>query len=246
MCDEPVQTYVRTEGEWRHFQEYLILQHAQPRARGSRVPRRRAGTVTPEIQARDRVGGGDRDRPIEPDREHRPDPRRARHARGARRRRRARSWRSARSSAEGRSRDRPRSSWNGPGLRVDDGSIASVYHGTDRRDWWPTGGRPRARLDRRGPAVPDRPDDVGRTSKAEGRGGDARIRERPCALRGRPISASHRVAAQCAPQRSCPVKQFGAAKQRLGEALGAATRAALAAAMFDDVLGPSSKRRPST
>jgi LPPG:FO 2-phospho-L-lactate transferase len=30
MCDEPVQTYVRTEGEWRHFQEYLILQHAQP------------------------------------------------------------------------------------------------------------------------------------------------------------------------------------------------------------------------
>lgn len=30
MCDEPVQTYVRTEGEWRHFQEYLILQHAKP------------------------------------------------------------------------------------------------------------------------------------------------------------------------------------------------------------------------
>ena len=34
-----------------------------------------------------------------------------------------------------------------------------------------------------------------------------------------------------------PVKQFGAAKQRLSEMLGAATRAALAAAMFDDVLG---------
>jgi LPPG:FO 2-phospho-L-lactate transferase len=30
MSDEPVQTYVRTEGEWRHFQEYLILQHAKP------------------------------------------------------------------------------------------------------------------------------------------------------------------------------------------------------------------------
>jgi LPPG:FO 2-phospho-L-lactate transferase len=30
MCDEPVQTYVHTEGEWRHFQEYLILQHSKP------------------------------------------------------------------------------------------------------------------------------------------------------------------------------------------------------------------------
>jgi LPPG:FO 2-phospho-L-lactate transferase len=34
MCDEPVQTYVRTEGEWRHFQEYLILQHAEPPVEG--------------------------------------------------------------------------------------------------------------------------------------------------------------------------------------------------------------------
>ena len=33
-----------------------------------------------------------------------------------------------------------------------------------------------------------------------------------------------------------PVKRFDQAKQRLGEALGAATRAALAAAMFADVL----------
>jgi LPPG:FO 2-phospho-L-lactate transferase len=30
MCDEPVQTYVRTEGDWRHFQEYLIMQRAEP------------------------------------------------------------------------------------------------------------------------------------------------------------------------------------------------------------------------
>jgi LPPG:FO 2-phospho-L-lactate transferase len=30
MCDEPVQTYVRTDGEWRHFQEYMIKQHAAP------------------------------------------------------------------------------------------------------------------------------------------------------------------------------------------------------------------------
>jgi LPPG:FO 2-phospho-L-lactate transferase len=34
MCDEPVQTYIRTEGEWRHFQEYLIMQHAQPPIEG--------------------------------------------------------------------------------------------------------------------------------------------------------------------------------------------------------------------
>lgn len=34
MCDEPVQTHVRTEGEWRHFQEYLILQHSKPPIEG--------------------------------------------------------------------------------------------------------------------------------------------------------------------------------------------------------------------
>jgi LPPG:FO 2-phospho-L-lactate transferase len=34
MCDEAVQTYVKTEGEWRHFQEYLILQHAKPTLEG--------------------------------------------------------------------------------------------------------------------------------------------------------------------------------------------------------------------
>lgn len=34
MCDEPVQTYVRSAGEWRHFQEYLILQHASPEIEG--------------------------------------------------------------------------------------------------------------------------------------------------------------------------------------------------------------------
>jgi LPPG:FO 2-phospho-L-lactate transferase len=34
MCDEPVQTYVRTEGDWRHFQEYLILQHSKPAVEG--------------------------------------------------------------------------------------------------------------------------------------------------------------------------------------------------------------------
>jgi LPPG:FO 2-phospho-L-lactate transferase len=34
MCDEPVQTYIKTEGEWRHFQEYLIMQHAEPPIEG--------------------------------------------------------------------------------------------------------------------------------------------------------------------------------------------------------------------
>ena len=83
MCDEPVQTYVRTEGEWRHFQEYLILQHSEPRARGRRVPGRRGGR-SPRRSGGDRAGGGDGDRALEPDREHRADARRAGHARGAR------------------------------------------------------------------------------------------------------------------------------------------------------------------
>jgi LPPG:FO 2-phospho-L-lactate transferase len=34
MCDEPVQTYVRTEGAWRHFQEYLIQQRSKPALEG--------------------------------------------------------------------------------------------------------------------------------------------------------------------------------------------------------------------
>jgi LPPG:FO 2-phospho-L-lactate transferase len=34
MSDEPVQTHVRTNGEWRHFQEYLIKQHSGPELEG--------------------------------------------------------------------------------------------------------------------------------------------------------------------------------------------------------------------
>ncbi|KKK77601.1 hypothetical protein LCGC14_2851930, partial [marine sediment metagenome] len=30
MCDEPVQTYVRTEGEWRQVQDYMIVQEGKP------------------------------------------------------------------------------------------------------------------------------------------------------------------------------------------------------------------------
>jgi LPPG:FO 2-phospho-L-lactate transferase len=34
MCDEPVQTHVRANGEWRHFQEYLIRQRSEPELEG--------------------------------------------------------------------------------------------------------------------------------------------------------------------------------------------------------------------
>ena len=49
MCDEPVQTYVRTEGEWRHFQEYLILQHSEPPLEGVEFRGAEEARVTPEV-----------------------------------------------------------------------------------------------------------------------------------------------------------------------------------------------------
>ena len=51
MCDEPVQTYVRTEGEWRHFQEYLILQHAEPELQGVEFRGAEQAHVTDEVRA---------------------------------------------------------------------------------------------------------------------------------------------------------------------------------------------------
>jgi len=50
MCDEPVQTYVRTEGEWRHFQEYLILQHAQPELEGVEFRGAERARATDEVR----------------------------------------------------------------------------------------------------------------------------------------------------------------------------------------------------
>lgn len=50
MCDEPVQTYVRTEGEWRHFQEYLILQRSEPALEGIEFRGAGEARVTPEIE----------------------------------------------------------------------------------------------------------------------------------------------------------------------------------------------------
>jgi LPPG:FO 2-phospho-L-lactate transferase len=50
MCDEPVQTYVRTEGEWRHFQEYLILQHAEPSIEGVEFRGAEDARMTAEVE----------------------------------------------------------------------------------------------------------------------------------------------------------------------------------------------------
>jgi LPPG:FO 2-phospho-L-lactate transferase len=49
MCDEPVQTYVQTEGEWRHFQEYLIMQHAEPPIEGVEFRGADAATLSDEV-----------------------------------------------------------------------------------------------------------------------------------------------------------------------------------------------------
>ena len=48
MCDEPVQTYVRTEGKWRHFQEFLILQHSKPALEGVEFRGAEQARLTPE------------------------------------------------------------------------------------------------------------------------------------------------------------------------------------------------------
>jgi LPPG:FO 2-phospho-L-lactate transferase len=50
MCDEPVQTYVRTEREWRHFQEYLILQRCEPALEGVEFRGAEQAQVTAEVQ----------------------------------------------------------------------------------------------------------------------------------------------------------------------------------------------------
>jgi LPPG:FO 2-phospho-L-lactate transferase len=50
MSDEPVQTYVRTEGEWRHFQEYLILQHSEPPLEGVEFRGAEQARLTAEVE----------------------------------------------------------------------------------------------------------------------------------------------------------------------------------------------------
>jgi LPPG:FO 2-phospho-L-lactate transferase len=49
MCDDPVQTYVRTEGDWRHFQEYLIMQHAAPPLEGVEFRGVEQARITAEV-----------------------------------------------------------------------------------------------------------------------------------------------------------------------------------------------------
>ena len=50
MSDEPVQTHVRTEGEWRHFQEYLILQHSEPPLEGVEFRGAEQARITAEVE----------------------------------------------------------------------------------------------------------------------------------------------------------------------------------------------------
>ena len=50
MSDEPVQTYVRTQGEWRHFQEYLILQHSEPALEGVEFRGAEQARMTKEVE----------------------------------------------------------------------------------------------------------------------------------------------------------------------------------------------------
>src|SRR4051794_3000800 len=50
MADEPVQTYVRTEGQWRHFQEYLILQHSKPPLEGVEFRGAEQAGLTEEVE----------------------------------------------------------------------------------------------------------------------------------------------------------------------------------------------------
>ena len=50
MSDDPVQTYVRTEGEWRHFQEYLILQHSEPPLEGVEFRGAEQTRITAEVE----------------------------------------------------------------------------------------------------------------------------------------------------------------------------------------------------
>ena len=50
MSDDPVQTHVRTEGEWRHFQEYLILQHSEPPLEGVDFRGAAEAHLSPEVE----------------------------------------------------------------------------------------------------------------------------------------------------------------------------------------------------
>lgn len=49
MCDEPVQTHVRTQGEWRHFQEYLIKQRSEPQLEGVEFRGAEEARMTDEV-----------------------------------------------------------------------------------------------------------------------------------------------------------------------------------------------------
>ena len=99
MSDEPVQTYVRTEGEWRHFQEYLILQHSEPPLEGVEFRGAEQARVTAEVSVALREADAILIGPSNPIASIGPMLAVPGHARGARRARPRRSSRSARWSA---------------------------------------------------------------------------------------------------------------------------------------------------
>ena len=228
MCDEPVQTYVRTEGEWRHFQEYLILQHSEPPLEG--VEFRGA-----ERGAGDAGGASRRSRQAEaivigPSnpiasigpmlavpgmREALADTRCAgRRGQPAGRR----------PLAEGPDRGVPVA---GPATPVDDGGIAACYAGIAAGHGRGPRHAERARLDDGHRAAADRHPDAGRRGARAARERGDRVRR--CRSADRFVRA---VATAVDP----PREELRQAKQRLGEAFGGPERAVLAAAMFEDVL----------
>ena len=128
MSDEPVQTYVRTEGEWRHFQEYLILQHSKPPLEGVEFRGAEQARMTPEVEVVLREADAILIGPSNPIASIGPMlavPGMREALAGAR----APSWRSARWSA-GRSLKGPTEAFmRWAGLPVDDGGVAAAYAG---------------------------------------------------------------------------------------------------------------------
>ncbi len=56
MCDEPARTHVRSGGRWRPFQEFMIVDRAEPAVEGVEVRGIEAASPTPEVlEALDRA-----------------------------------------------------------------------------------------------------------------------------------------------------------------------------------------------
>jgi len=51
MCDEPVRTHVRADGRWRPFQEFMIVDRAEPEVEAVELRGIEAARLTPEVLA---------------------------------------------------------------------------------------------------------------------------------------------------------------------------------------------------